>query len=126
MKKIYFTWEDFDTAINEIAFRVKSIGYRPTSIYGIPRGGLIVAVALSHKLDIPITNGIGFRSKRLLVCDEICETGKTLSLYGEGCATAVIHFKQNSLFIPDIGLYEKPDNSWIVYPWENKETEGNR
>jgi len=123
MDKIYFTWEEFDKAVNIIADRIKDNKYNPKMIYGIPRGGLALALSLSHKMNVPIINGLGFRSRRILVVDDVSDSGNTLMNYARDCLTATIHLRQGSKFIPDIWVYERPDNSWIVYPWENKDEE---
>ena len=48
----YFTWSEFDKSVDHIANQCKF--WKLSGIYGVPRGGLCLAVALSHKLDIKI------------------------------------------------------------------------
>jgi len=48
----YFTWSEFDKSVGEIANKCKFKEY--SGIYGVPRGGLCLAVALSHKLKIKL------------------------------------------------------------------------
>ena len=48
----YFTWSDFDKSVVHIANKCKSLEF--SGIYGVPRGGLCLAVALSHKLKIDL------------------------------------------------------------------------
>ena len=48
--KTYFTWSEFDNAVEHIAS--KCMLFEFSGIYGVPRGGLCLAVALSHKLKI--------------------------------------------------------------------------
>jgi len=57
MAIIKFSWEEFDAAADMIADEIKSKGLlkKFTHIYGIPRGGLPLAVALSHRLDKFVT-----------------------------------------------------------------------
>ena len=47
-------WKDFDSCINVVSnkYRDKSL----KGVYGIPRGGLCIAVAISHALEIPLLN----------------------------------------------------------------------
>ena len=52
MEKIYLTWKDIEDAVTSLAHRIKESGIEITSIYGLPRGGLIPAVMLSHKLNV--------------------------------------------------------------------------
>ena len=70
----YFTWSEFDKSVDYISDQCQS--WELSGIYGVPRGGLILAVALSHKLDIKL---IEKPSKNSLIVDDIFETGLTLS-----------------------------------------------
>ena len=113
MKK-YFTWRDFDKSVVQIANKCMSIEF--SGIYGIPRGGLCLAVALSHKLKI---NLISEPRKNSLIVDDVYETGITLNNYRdiEGAMFFVLFSKikptwWNTLFI-------STKNEWIVFPWEN-------
>ncbi len=113
MKK-YFTWRDFDKSVVQIANKCMSIEF--SGIYGIPRGGLCLAVALSHKLKI---NLISEPRKNSLIVDDVYETGITLNNYKdiEGAMFFVLFSKikptwWNTLFI-------STKNEWIVFPWEN-------
>ena len=49
-----------------------------SGIYGVPRGGLCLAVALSHKLKIKL---ISEPIKNSLIVDDVYETGITLSTF---------------------------------------------
>ena len=46
----YFTWKEFDQDVEYIADKCKFLKF--SGIYGIPRGGLCLAVALSHRLNV--------------------------------------------------------------------------
>ena len=46
----YYTWGEFDKSVEYIANKCKFLKF--SGIYGVPRGGLCLAVALSHKLKI--------------------------------------------------------------------------
>ena len=62
----YFTWEEFDKSVESIANKCKSLEF--SGIYGVPRGGLCLAVALSHKLKI---NLISKPKKNSLIVDDV-------------------------------------------------------
>jgi len=86
------------------------------NIYGIPRGGLVPAVYLSHLLGLPIV--IEPTGKETLVVDDICDTGKTLGAYQHfGYTTATLYYHKQSPVEPNIWIYEKKDQ-WIQFPWE--------
>ena len=72
----YFTWTDFDKGVDHIANKCKFLDF--SGIYGVPRGGLCLAVALSHKLKI---NLISEPKKNSLIVDDVYETGITLNAF---------------------------------------------
>ena len=116
--KIYLSWDDISVLVEDLCDTIASSGAEITSITGIKRGGLIPAVMISHKLNIPYVDRI---NKDTLVIDDICDTGETLknsiALY-----TATLHYKPTAGFTPD--FYAKEVGSdWIVYPWERKDSD---
>ncbi|GIR04373.1 MAG: hypothetical protein CM15mP15_1120 [Prochlorococcus sp.] len=72
----YFTWSEFDKSVEYIADKCKNLKF--SGIYGVPRGGLCLAVALSHKLKIKL---ISEPTKNSLIVDDIYETGITLNTF---------------------------------------------
>ena len=111
----YFTWSEFDKSIDHIAEKCKF--WKLSGIFGVPRGGLCPAVALSHKLDIQL---IEKPSKNCLIVDDIYETGITLSNFKhvEGAYFFVLVSKKEPIWWNTVNLsYEK---EWIVFPWEKK------
>ena len=53
------------------------------SIYGIARGGLVLAVLLSHRLQLPIVEKDGINLRTLIV-DDISDSGETLLEFEKG------------------------------------------
>ena len=53
MKKKYYTWDSVHAAATKIALDMYKENWRPDYIVGITRGGMPLAVILSHMLDIP-------------------------------------------------------------------------
>ena len=111
----YFTWSEFDKSVDYIASQcnIKKL----SGIYGVPRGGLCLAVALSHKLDIQL---IEKPLKNSLIVDDVYETGNTLSYYKniEGVNFFVLVSKKKPIWWNTVYLTYKKE--WIVFPWENK------
>tara|TARA_B100000886_G_scaffold243486_1_gene171014 strand:+ start:769 stop:1164 length:396 start_codon:yes stop_codon:yes gene_type:complete len=110
----YFTWSEFDKSVEQIANKCKF--FRFSGIYGVPRGGLCLAVALSHKLKI---NLISEPIKNSLIVDDIYETGTTLSSFKkiEGAMFFVLFSKIEPTWWNTVSISKKKE--WIVFPWEN-------
>ena len=110
----YFTWSEFDKSVDYIANQCKKI--KLTGIYGVPRGGLCLAVALSHKLNLKL---IEKPLKNSLIVDDVYETGITLSNFKniEGVNFFVLVSKKKPIWWNSVDLSFKEE--WIVFPWEN-------
>ena len=110
----YFSWSEFDKSVEYIANKCKFLEI--SGIYGIPRGGLCLAVALSHKLKI---NLISQPIKNSLIVDDIYETGITLKTFKniEGAMFFVLFSKVRPTWWNSVNISEKSE--WIVFPWEN-------
>lgn len=109
-------WNQFEYACKQIAKRApKTI----TDIYGIPRGGLIVAIRLSYLLNKPMVFRLEDVTITTLVCDDISDTGSTLFPLKDFCKIATLVYHKQSKVIPDIWVYEKGDK-YVNFPWERK------
>ena len=111
----HFTWDDFDKSVDYIANQCKI--WELSGIYGVPRGGLCLAVALSHKLNIKL---IEKPIKNSLIVDDVFETGITLSSFKdiEGANFYVLISKKKPIWWNTVDLSHKKE--WIIFPWENK------
>ena len=119
MNKRFITWDYIETAVDNIASQVKSSGLDIQHIFGMPRGGLIPAVMLSHKLNIPLLRTGMVLNNKVLIIDDICDSGLTLHKYK--LPTATIHTKETASVQPTFH-YEVVDKDWIVYPWERADS----
>ena len=131
MNKQYIDWNEIDSLVSKLIHQIKVSNVKFKNIYGIQRGGLIPAVLLSHKLNIPFAKGdIG---PDTLIVDDICDSGETLdkivkkyqTLYSTpfNLQTAVLHYKPHtSCFEPTIYSKEWNSDDWIVYPWEQEDS----
>src|SRR3954467_591837 len=120
------TWAGFGTAGRELAQQVVDDGFRPDLILTIARGGLIPAGALGYALDVknlvvlnvefytgidqrldvpvmlpPVPAAVDIAGSRVLVVDDVADTGGTLELVRDFCAD---HVAQCRIAV----LYEKP------------------
>jgi len=110
----YLTWSEFDNCVEFIANKCNLLEF--SGIYGVPRGGLCLAVALSHKLKI---NLISEPIKNSLIVDDIYETGITLNTFKdiEGAMFFVLFSKIKPTWWNTVNISKKDE--WIVFPWEN-------
>ena len=110
----YFSWSEFDKSTEYIAKKCKFLEF--SGIYGVPRGGLCLAVALSHKLEL---NLLSEPIKNSLIVDDVYETGITLKAFKgiEGAMFFVLFSKIRPTWWNSVHISEKRE--WIVFPWEN-------
>src|SRR5829696_1028256 len=141
------TYELFGTASRELAEQIAADGYEPDLILSIARGGLFLAGALGYALDVknlftmnvefytgvdqrlelpvvlpPTLDRVDITGSRVLVADDVADTGKTLELVRDFCAgyvaevrTAVIYEKPQSVVKGDY-VWRRTDR-WINFPW---------
>lgn len=119
--KIFYKWETLDRDCQYIASRIKPIKFNFKNIYGVPRGGLIIAVVLSHLLSLPIILERKNITKNTLIVDDINDTGDTLRRllrnrkYG---TIATLWVTPTSKILSDYAVRLKEDKDWIVFPFE--------
>jgi len=145
------TWNQVYDMLLKLTEKIRKDGFKPDIIVGVSRGGWPPARFLSDLLDNPnlanvkaefylgvaetkgeptltqpvSTDVVG---KRVLVVDEIADTGKSLKLIkehltergAEEIKIVTIYYKPWSIIKPD--YYEKETSRWVVFPWEIKET----
>ncbi|KIF69103.1 phosphoribosyltransferase [Streptomyces sp. AcH 505] len=141
------SYEKFGRAVRELAQSVADDGYEPDVVLSIARGGVFVAGGLAYALDCknihlvnvefytgvgttlampvmlaPVPNVIDFSNKKVLIADDVADTGKTLKLVHDFCRAHVAEVRSAV-------IYEKPQSSvkceyvwkrtdeWINFPW---------
>src|SRR4051794_31924017 len=141
------TWEDVGAAVDELAAQIESAEFKPDAVFALARGGLPLAGALAYALGVknmatlnvefytgvdarleeplllpPIPDLAVLRANRLLVVDDVADTGRTLALVREFCAehaaevkTAVAYEKPQSVVRSDY-VWRRTDR-WIDFPW---------
>ena len=125
--KTYVTWSDIEILVHDLCSQIAMSGIQIEHIYGLPRGGLIPAVMISHRLGIPMSNTIQDNS---LIVDDICDSGKTfqdleneIETYGFNVTFACLHFKPHTSIFHPTFLTKFHSDDWIVYPWERDDSE---
>jgi len=112
-------WQQYETDIHRLATSIKDANQDFHCIYGVPRGGLIMGVHLSHLLKIPLTDK-PFGS--YLVVDDISDSGTTLADWRNKrmvrVKIATLYVKGKTLAMPDFWVAKYPEDKWLVFPWE--------
>lgn len=120
--EIHYTWECYLNDIDKIAFFCKEDSIK--TIYGVPRGGLIMAVILSHKLNKKLILDKDKINRYTLVVDDINDTGMTLKklLRGKRCFRVWTLWKQGDSRFTDSFSINFAKGEWIVFPFETNES----
>jgi len=151
MTREILTYELFGRAVRELAEQIADSDFRPDILLGIARGGLVPAGALAYALDcknlftisVEFYTGVDARldvpvmlppfldardldAAKVLVVDDVADTGKTLELVHEFCSghvaearTAVLYEKPQSIIKADFA-WRRTDR-WINFPWSSEE-----
>lgn len=119
------SWSDFENDIPIILEEVskKTVWRTFWGIYGVPKGGLPLAVKLSNKLGIPLLLA---PIDNCLIVDDIYDSGITIvPLYKKFSKTCmfIVWFVDilKSQECKDKGITAirvKQENDWLVFPWE--------
>ena len=113
--KISVSWWDINDLVRDLAGKIPFEVPLADSIYGIPRGGLIPAVMLSHLTGLPLVQTIG---ENTLVVDDMTDSGVTMSkMPGQWTAT-LFHKPHTSIFTPNVYSKLHEGDEWLVFPWE--------
>jgi len=115
MKKIYLDYEDFEIGMNELVELIRRDKQKFDGVFGVLRGGLPIAVHLSHHLDLPLLNN---PTKETLVVDDISDTGMTLRNIKHK-KIACFYSTPWTVTKPDYSIDVKLDrSSLVIFPWE--------
>jgi len=112
-------WNEYGELIEKLGSKIIASGKKYTGVYGVPRGGMIVAVGISHILDIPVVCHVVQATKRTLIVDDISDSGGTLSQYNiSDSDTATLFIDPNTKYIPTYYVIKNVDKIWINFPYE--------
>ncbi|MFN8049953.1 MAG: phosphoribosyltransferase family protein [Acidimicrobiales bacterium] len=140
----------FGVATRELCQQVVDSGYEPDWIVAIARGGLLIGGAVAYALSLknigvvnvefytdveerrevpvmlpPALNLADLADTKLLIVDDVADTGETLKLVVDTCAPVVAEIRS-------LVLYEKPrsihsadyvwrhTDQWINFPWSTE------
>ncbi len=145
------SWDEIYEMLLNLADKIRKDGFHPDVIIGISRGGWPPARVMSDLLgntklanvtvefyvgvakpsDEPFITqpvSLSVEGKDVMLFDDVADTGKSLRLVkdhiiingAKSVKTAVIFYKPWSVVEPD--YYDTKTQSWVVFPWERKET----
>lgn len=119
MRKIIINWKEFERQRRLLVKQIKQSKIKFKGIYAIPRGGLVLGVCLAHDLKLPLLSN-AWKTK-VLVADEISDTGKTLRKYYNRNKIAVLTTTCWTKSPPDFYVSKKrSEDDWMQYPWEKQ------
>jgi hypoxanthine phosphoribosyltransferase len=117
MKKKYYTWDDVDRAANSIIFQMYRDNWRPDYIVGITRGGLPLAILLSHKLNCRMeTLKVKLRDG---VAGEECETNCWMADDAYGYGTPSLPATRKKILVVDDINDTGATFNWIKKDWQS-------
>jgi hypoxanthine phosphoribosyltransferase len=140
-------WSEVGLAARTLAGHVLEDDYRPDMLLSIARGGLVVGGALAYALEVkntftmnvefyvgvderlpvpmilpPVPELVDLDEARVLIADDVADTGRTLALVKEFCAgrvgearVAVLYEKPRSIVRCEY-VWRRTDR-WIDFPW---------
>ena len=126
-KKFHISYKMYGEYL-ETLIRNELININVDALYGPPRGGFPIVTHLSHYLNIDkiIINELDIGLyKNVLVCDDVADSGETLSKIitkfpETSILTTSLFVKPRSCVIPDFYLATVADDIWIRFPWEKQ------
>ena len=121
-RKYKMQWWTFDASLSKLKTQINPYKDQIKNIYGVPRGGLVIAVALSNYYNIPLITNQKKIDERTLVCDDLSDSGATflnlLQKYHVTFTACLIVKKDTTNFFPTFFPSTIDGNKWIVFPWE--------
>lgn len=116
---INVSWDDFYAGCLRIAHRVQGT---IDCVFGIPTGGCFVALEVAHLLRLPMVTTLNPpRHDRVLVVDDLIDSGETIQPYLGRSVCAVLYVKEDSPLKEEFGEHATvtPAGHWLVFPWEH-------
>ena len=141
------SWEQLGSGSRELAAAIYADDWVPDLILGISRGGLLVAGALAYALGVkntatisvdfytgiderlelpmllpPVPDLVDLSAARVLIADDVADTGATLELVHDFCVgrvaetrVAVLYEKSRTTINCEY-VWRRTDD-WITFPW---------
>lgn len=152
IEREYMGWDALDDCTRSLVASMREQEWKPTLVVAVARGGMAPAAAISYAYDIknvcminikyyddeagvgkrlvmpivlpPIPTLDGLSDQRILIVDDVADTGETLVYARDFFATrreniriATCYYKPWSICVPD--FYWKTTEKWIMFPWSS-------
>jgi hypothetical protein len=146
------SWEEAAQQVHALAEQVRNSGFQPDAVLAVARGGLAPAAALCDELGVrhcvsvkidhwtapgqrnpegaKVQHPLGSRldGKKVLVVDDVVETGHTLKVAAEHARaqgatdvrTAVLYVVGEAANKPEYFAH-RVEEAWVVFPWGRAE-----
>jgi hypoxanthine phosphoribosyltransferase len=144
------SWDDLGTGSRALAEAIHADGWIPDLVLGISRGGLLVGGAIAYALDVkntatisvefytgvderlelpmllpPVPDLVDLTAARVLIADDVADTGATLDLVHDFCAGRVaearvaVLYEKSRTTIKSEYVWRRTDR-WITFPWSSE------
>lgn len=143
-KMLSISWEQFHRDAQALAERLKEAGPFDAMV-AITRGGLVAAAIVARALGIraietvsvvsydrtaqgevkivkAIAPDIAAMGERLLIIDDLVDSGTTMEIVRKLCPgahVATVYAKPKGRTLADTVVSEVSQDTWIVFPWED-------
>jgi GTP cyclohydrolase I len=122
----FYSLEEFRGDVSTLVDMIRTSRISFSGIYGIPSGGIPLAMELAKQLGLPLLIDDPLKDhsdgRRILVVDDLVDTGRTIERFLKaGLDVATLHVKQWAKFRPTF-CANPPCEHWIVHWWEGSET----
>jgi len=146
MKQYFYGFEKTKKAVYNLSRKIKRSKFKPKTLVALARGGLLIGLWLSHKLNVPLMilsvksyDDLGNQGSTvlmntsytvplqspILIIDEVCDKGLTLNVVknhfesiGVGVKTATLLYKPHSIIKPNWSVEQVNNETWVTFFWE--------
>ncbi|NMB84293.1 hypothetical protein GYA28_03310 [Candidatus Roizmanbacteria bacterium] len=151
MNYLNISWLELQQMCFDLSKEIKNSGQKYDLIVAIARGGLTISQLLSDFLGLPIASftiisykemrqnqeptvtfsvGNSLDGRKILLVDDISDTGKTFvrgvrhlkEMGATDIKTVSVFTKSWTKFVPDFSIRQTDEKTWIILPYEMKET----
>lgn len=129
MKTRKVTWQEVEKICSGLSQTIRQFHSDSFRVYGIPRGGMVGAVYISHNANIKLAGELNFlettdvlwERKKYIMVDDINNTGATITKYNKhnkNLMVALFERKSTKVHADLVGEIIE-DDVQLIFPWEN-------